>query len=130
MIETALFQQLTADQTVASLIGTRLYPVIWPDDPIFGLATYQRISTVTENLLSGPLSIATVRIQYDAWAETYLGAKQIAAALNTVLEGFQGILPDGTHIDNITLDSSFDLFDSPSVRYRVSSDYLVTYTRQ
>ena len=130
MIETALFQQITADSTVASLIATRLFPLVWPDAPVFPLATYQRISTVTDSLLSGPLSMCTVRMQYDAWAETYLQAKQIADALNAVLEGFQGTLPDGTSVDNIVLDSSFDLYDSPSLRFRVSSDYLVTYTRQ
>lgn len=131
MIESALAQQLLADPVIASLIATRLYPVVWPDDPGSQLlVTYQLISTVATNLLSGPLSLCTVRMQYDAWGKSYREVKAVTQAINNVLEGFQGGLPEGTVVSNIVLDSCFDLYDSPSLRYRVSSDYLVTYTRQ
>lgn len=130
MIEAGLQQRLVADGDFAALIANRLYPVIWPDAPTFPLVTYQRVSTVTQNMLSGPLSMATVRMQYDAWGITYSDAKAAAAALTASLEGFQGTLPNGIAVDNIVLDSSFDLYDSPSLRFRVSSDFLVTYTRQ
>lgn len=129
MIESALLQQLTANIDVTALVETRIYPVVWPDTPVFPLVTYQRISTVTQSVFSGPLSMATVRLQIDAWGAGYSDAKAVAEAINKALEGFQGTLPDGTRVDDIILDSQFDLFDSPSLRFRVSSDFLISYFR-
>lgn len=130
MIEAGLQQRLAADPTVAGLVSTRIYPVLWPDKPVFPLITYQRISTVTQSVLSGSLSMTTVRMQFDAWSNiSYSDVKAIAAALNASLESFQGILPDGTAVDNIVLDSSTDYYDSPSLSYRVQSDYLVSFYR-
>lgn len=129
MIEAGIALRLLADPTVSSLIADRLYDLIWPDNPTFPLLTSQLISTVTQSVFSGPLSMATVRMQYDAWGKSYSDAKAAAAAITACLEGFQGTLPDGTAVDNITLDSSFDLYDSPSLSYRVSSDFLVSYYR-
>ena len=129
MLESGLFAMLVADPTVAGSIATRLYPMILPDDVTLPAATYQRISTVTDQTLTSIVSLTTVRMQFDTWASSYTVAKQIADALNSVLEGFYGSLPNGVQIANITLDSQIDLYDSPTTYYRVSSDYLIQFQR-
>ncbi len=130
MLESGLSQLLISDPTVTSLIDSRIYPVVWPSDvPSFPIVTYQLISTVTSSVLSGPMAFTSCRVQYDVWSKGYSVGKQIAAAVNNVLEGFSGYLPDGTFVLNISLDSSQDLYDSPTSTNRVSSDYLVQFQR-
>lgn len=129
MLESGLQQLLTADPDVFALVGTRVYPLLWPDIPTFPLVTFQLISTVADNVLSGPLSVTTCRVQFDAWAKSYAEVKTLAVAVIAALEGYQGTLPTGTEMLNVTLDSSFDLYDDPSASYRVSTDLMVTFNR-
>ena len=127
MIEEGLHALILADTATQSLIAGRLYPVIWPDVPTFPLCTFQRASTSTQSVLSGPLSLQTCRVQYDAWSQRYSDVKALFAAIDNVLNGYAGTLPNGTRVVDITLDSSLDLYDSVALAHRVSSDYLVTF---
>ena len=74
---------------------------------------------------TGPVATTTIRLQIDVWASTYAQAKQIDHAVRSSLECYSGTLPDGTHVDTITLDSSADLYEETARYYRVSSDYLI-----
>ena len=127
MIEDGLHDLLLANPVLQSLIAERMYPLVWADVPTFPLCTFQRISTSTQSVLSGPINFVTCRMQYDSWGHRYSDVKDVSAALNNVLNGYTGTLPNGTRVLDCVLDTSFDLYDSVALAYRVSSDYLVTF---
>ncbi len=124
-MEAGIQQRLIADPTVSALIGTRVYPVILPDDPTLPGATYQRASAVRDYTTTGAVSLSRIRLQIDCWALSYAEVKQLDAATRSCLEFFTGTLPDGTYVDSITIDSSQDLFESDARYYRVMTDYII-----
>lgn len=75
-LEEALHAALVAPspQTVA---GTRVFPMIAPENAALPRITYQRISTEPQNSLDGHASLDRVNMQVDCWAST----KGVAAAL-------------------------------------------------
>lgn len=130
MLESGIQKQLVADPAVQGIIGSRCYAVVWPSDaPDFPLCTYQLISTVTSSTFAGTLSLTTCRMQVDCWAKDYATIKSLASAVTNCLQDFQSTLPDGTQVVNITLDSSSDLYDSPSSTFRVQTDFLIQFYR-
>ena len=130
MLEAGLQQRLVADSKMAQLVEGRIYPLVWPSDtPNFPLVTYQRISTVNSYSLLNPVSIITVRMQFDCWAKTYSTVRVMSAVIAASFVYFSGALPDGTTVLSMTQDSCTDLYDSPTSTYRVTSDYLIQFRR-
>lgn len=124
-MEAGIQQRLIADSNVSSLISTRVYPLILPDESVLPSVTYQRISTVRDYATTGPVSLSRIRLQIDTWSLTYAAAKQVDMAIRASLESFSGTLPDGTVVSEIQVDSSQDLYESSARYYRVSTDFIV-----
>lgn len=97
MIEQGLTALVTADPGVSALIGTCFYPVILPETPTYPCMSYQVVSASSEYNL-GATAERWKRIQFDAYGQAYSDCKAIVAALDTVLDGYTGTLPDGTQI--------------------------------
>lgn len=125
-MEAGIQQHLAADVDVAAIVAKRIYPLLLPDTRHLPAVTYQRVSTTRDYTTTGPVSLTHVRLQIDSWGSTYAEAKTTAEAILRSLEAFTGLLPDGTHVDSIMLDASYDLYDEDARSYRVSSDYLIS----
>lgn len=128
MIEVGIVQHLLADPDVASLCGTRIYPLLLPETVSFPAATYQTISTVSDYTFDGASGFTQARIQIDVWATRYLDAKSLSEAIRSVLDAFDGTLPDGTKQVFIMRDNSTDLYENQAELYRVQTDWLVLYS--
>ena len=134
MLEAGI-QQLVADNlAVKAIIGNpaRFYPVLLPDDPTYPCASYQVISDVSDYLLDGTISLSSIRIQVDTWSggssgANYADAKNTQAAIRSLLEGFSGLLPDGTRVAFIRVVDARDLFEQDARSYRTSTDFMVYY---
>lgn len=134
MLEAGIQNLIAADAGVQALIGdpARLYPVALPEDPAFPCASYQVISDVPDYLLAGTSSIEVKRVQVDTWSggtnnATYAAAKQVQAAIRTVLESFRGQLADGTRVAGIFVANAVDLFEQDARAYRTTTDYMVHF---
>ena len=125
MTEAGIFRRLTADAAVNALAGTRVYPLVLPDEGPMPAITYQRISPGRSYTTTGRVELARIRLQIDCWAEEYSQVKALFAGVLASLECFRGTLPEGTYVDTIQLDSASDLYDSVSRLYRVTSDFFV-----
>jgi hypothetical protein len=68
------------------------------------------------------------RVQFDCWGKTYADCKALQVALHALLDGFQGLLPDGTDVDTISRDVEADYWESDSETFRAMSEYLVQYS--
>ncbi|KKL23178.1 hypothetical protein LCGC14_2428030, partial [marine sediment metagenome] len=123
MIEYTLWTYVQADTTVANLISARMYPLKLPQSPALPAIVYTKISGFREHDMDGS-TIATPRVQYDSWADTYVGAKALADALRERLDSYTG--PVGSPADTVHfayLLNERDFYDDDLQVFRVSMDF-------
>lgn len=105
MLETKLYTALTGDTTVAGVVGTRIYPLVMPQDPTFPAITYERISGEKVNGLDGYLHMENAHIMVMIWATAYDTAKELAEDVHDCMNkvvAFRSILvndPDGYDVN-------------------------------
>ena len=127
MIESTLRTYILADNTIAGLISARYYSLRFPRTRTLPAIIYQKISGFREHDMDGS-SIATPRIQFDCWAETYGGAKALADALRERLDSYTGAV--GSPADTVHfayLLNETDFYDDTSESYRVSMDFEIAH---
>ena len=122
MLEQGLTTLLNASTSITALIGDRLYPVFVPQSPTYPCLSYQVISGSSSYSMDG--SAETVkRIQFDAWGTTYADVKNIQQALHNLLDGFEGVLSDGTAVHGTFRGVELDEFENDSLTYRTLTEY-------
>lgn len=136
-IEGALVARLVADSIVNGLVANRIHPFNDPRQIARPKLTYWRVNTTRSSddgglTNDGPTGMAVTRIQFDAWADSMLVAKQVVAAVRHSLNGFAGTL-SGLVVNQIHVvderDNTVpvDAGQQTPVQ-RVSIDCMVTYT--
>jgi hypothetical protein len=127
MLEAGLQHLITSTNEFTTVAGSRLFPLLLPDNPALPSATYQRITATPLYALDGRIQFTEARIQFDTWAADYGQAKQLMDAINTAIDNFSGQLSDGTKVFGIQLDTCTDLYEESARIYRCSADYLIQY---
>ena len=89
-IEEDLRELLLADVNVAALIGTRVYPLMLPDDAATPAIIYQEIDAIGERTLSGHFIASQRRYQLRLVADSYSTIVQLKAAAAGVASGPNG----------------------------------------
>lgn len=110
-ITTDLFALLSGN-TSASV---RVYPLTAPDQVVKPYITYQRISSSSENVLSGNSGLTNTRMQIDVYATTYIESMAIASQIDSLMNGFK---------QTISLNSQ-DLYEDIVKLFRVQTDYSI-----
>ena len=67
MIQQQLFTLLSG----ATEAGTRVFPLVAPDGVPRPYIVYQRVSAISENVLSGDAGLTNTRFQIDVYSDTY-----------------------------------------------------------
>ncbi len=109
-------EQLLFLLTGATAAGARVYPMTAPDAVASPYITYQRISSNTENVMSGDSGLTNTRMQIDVYATTYAQATSIAAQINALMAAWS--------VQNVSIGSQ-DFYEDPVQLFRVSSDYSI-----
>ena len=113
-----------------------VYSLVAPKNKEGPFIIYQRTSADRWRHINGPTGIAQALIQIDAYAESYLDAKALAASIEDLLDGYSGTVLHGSAspqefvaIGGISLQNDIDFIDETDepLLYRVASSYLVTY---
>ena len=141
IIEQNLWSYLTDDATLSALIGTRLYPLVAPQNPtrhpttkaILAYGIYRRISATRHWSHDGSSGLAQPRFQID-WvggqAEdgrvAYATAQEVAMECRKLLDGFAGTLTNIT-VDEIRMVDDRDLYVPDLKQTVVSQDYLIMH---
>lgn len=116
--------------------AVRVYALRAPQNATAPFVVYQRISRENWRSINEPSGIAQALMQVDTYATTYFEAKTLAASIETILDGFRGIVyygndspQDMVRIAGISLQGDTDILDQTDepFLYRVSASYLVTY---
>jgi hypothetical protein len=128
-IEQALHAYVTADATVGGLIGSRMYPQILPQGVTYPCLRYQRVSGPRDYTHNGASGWVRGRVQFDAYAPTYAGAKALFNAVRSRLSGFKGTMATVT-VGSCLLLNEMDAWEEepePNI-YRLPFDFMIQYT--
>ncbi|MCA3255079.1 MAG: DUF3168 domain-containing protein [Alphaproteobacteria bacterium] len=129
-INEALFNRLSNFAGLSALVAARIYPVVAPPSPTFGLVTYTKISGARVNSLSGASGLARPRFQIDSYSIISMTeARAIAKQVRLALDGWRGTY-SGVKVGQCLLDNERDLteLDNEPRLFRVSQDYLIHHT--
>lgn len=129
--EMVLHNAIISDASVTSHVGHRVYPHLAPAVDSLPFISWRRLSIRREQTLSDPMGVPFVQIEYLAFAESYLEARQIADAMRAVLDGYSGSF-DNTTVRQTSLDAeedqvvSLDGSEVPNA-YAVSQTYEILW---
>jgi len=121
--------KLKADSAVAALIGARVYPMLRPQGTTLPAIEYEVTNDNPLNVASGATTTSECTITVDCIASTYIGARALAAAVQTCLGGTADANGDIWHLTNQAdvpgdIAPGQDIFES----YVVSQDYSVWHS--
>lgn len=118
MLENKIYKHLSTVSGVSTYIGTRIYPMILPQNPTTPAITYQRIDTRRFYTLNGDNGSGEIpRMQIDIWSTSYEQGRNIATAIKTAMDSATVFL---TSDYNQT-----DLYEPDVQLYRIQCDYVI-----
>jgi hypothetical protein len=127
VLEEGIYSYLSGYAGLVAKVGTRVYPVRFPQSTIMPCVVYQRIDTprITTMDSSGSSGdLINPRFQFEVWAETYDEAKDICDILRAALNGKTGTM--GGVTIRASLGSNETVEYSPEFElYRFQTDYII-----
>lgn len=115
---------LFGNSGVTNLVGTRIYPLLLPQFPIYEAISYQRISNTEQN---GSTALRETRYQINCWGETYAETQGLAAAVKVALEEYTDTdQTPGIKMSRIV--NELDDYDSDAKVYRTIIDVMLVTT--
>ena len=130
-IETAIVYILGEDVGVSAIVGTKIYPMVVPQNAVMPAITYQKISGQWQIQMDGPHNMSEERFQINCWASTYGGAKALCEAVRDVLNGYDSAV-NVVDFHVMTLENEMDLLveipdERGARRYARAMDFNVWY---
>lgn len=138
MIHEALFTLLRSSAGVAALVSEnsspvryRIYPLVMPqhadgDLSMVPCVVYTQVGANRSVRYAGTDNVVEATFQIDAYAKTYTGSIQLAAAVRTAMLDYSGTL-NGTEIKTANLTNEFALEDPEPGLYRISQSWVIWY---
>ena len=120
LIEERLRDHLAADSGLSGTIGTRIFPLLMPQEPTLPALVYTRISGPRDNTHDGPSGLVSTRIQISCWATSYKTAKQTADLVRLALADFE----------KSTLDNELDFYEPDTKLFSVPLDFMILHTEE
>ena len=127
LLAEALFAYLKDVSGLNALVGTRIYPLVLPQNPVLPAITYTRVSNPKQRLLArGAADTFRPRIQFDCWAITYKSAQLVASQLQAALQDYAGIM-GGVVVLDADVDTGQDAQDPDSREPHVQVDVIMMH---
>ncbi len=129
LLEAAIYSQLSTYAGLAALTGTRIYPLLLPQDPTLPAVTYQTISRVMEEVRGAGPRYAETRVQIDCWAASYSSAKAVAEQVRAALQDYTGTMggAGGVPVLDGDMTSETDVYEPDALLHRVMVEALITH---
>lgn len=121
--EVGLRALLLADSGISAIVGSRIYPVILEEGATFPALVYQRISGPRVQSLDGASGLAVLRIAISCYTTLFATARDLAAKIRVLLNGYRGTLSEGTVVGGTLLLDERDVFFEPVRLYRTDLDF-------
>jgi len=124
MLDDGLNQVIVASSAVTSLVGasrkdktTGIFGGQAPAQTPVPFVVIEQIGGEPITTLDGPLLTRTARFKFSCHSDSRLAAKRLMQAVRGVLEGFTGMLPDGTNLQNAETVLEADAFEYAPLDY-------------
>lgn len=126
MLKSGLFHLLSTTSAITAICGTRIYPELRPTGPLYPLIEFKKISKKANPTLDTS-GMQRDRYQFDCCAQTDIVAEQLCDVLRQTLNGYQGVLSDGTHLQNAIISNENSSYtDMPRI-YCDTIEFLLLY---
>lgn len=116
MIETTLYSALSTSEAITGILGTRVYPLVLPNEPVLPAIDYKFVSGSSKPTFN-TRGISTYRIEINCWGRSYVEAYTLRNAVKDTLSGYS----DG--VTGIQFLSQQDLFDEEILQYRAICEF-------
>ncbi|MFW2541531.1 DUF3168 domain-containing protein [Primorskyibacter sp. 2E107] len=133
-MEEALTALLLGHAPLQALVGTRVHWLTQPRGVTgFPYLNLTVISDPRSYHMGGESALRQSRVQADAWAETYAGAKDVGRALGGFLSGYRGV-SDGINFQGVFVGDDRDLTDRTTGEerqlFRISVDLQISWNKE
>lgn len=131
-IEASLVQHLQGDADVATLVATRVFPLVIPqgnDKARQPCIVYQRIGSSRGQTFCATDRLVAGTFQLDCYGRKHTEALVLAAHVRDALVDFGGDM-HGTHVNKISLETELELLDPNPGLFRVSQTYVIWYLEE
>ena len=126
MILQGLVSLIASDPAYTTAMSGNVYPMLLPEGTSVG-TTFRVVGGSSDPTFttSGPQRL---RIQFDFYAPTYAQADAGRNALRTLLDGYEGLLSDGTYLQNCIHIQLIDHpYDYEAKLMRLGSEYYLFF---
>lgn len=89
MIEAELYNHLKNDVALSALVGTRIYPLVAPQDVLKPYLIYNEILGNDKQCIDGGIYQTDTRFQIDCWSLKYSEIKQLKDLVKDAIIGFK-----------------------------------------
>lgn len=84
-VASAIYDALAGHAGVQTLVGTRVYPDIAPQDAAFPRLVWQEVSTVPVNAMDGYGNLVSCRVQVTSWSRKATDARSLDAQVRLAM---------------------------------------------
>lgn len=125
-VKAGLFSLVTGNAAVSALIGTQMYPITLPEPPTLPAIRYH-VAGGSELPTFDTAGMQQWRFQFDCVAVDADTADALRSALIACLNGYVGVLSDGTRLSARFL-GPLEFFDSDPRQYRCAAEFYLNFT--
>lgn len=121
---------LAFEQGFVALVNTAAaggYFAQLPKDAQLPAWTYLVVSDPSDYTLQATVELSAMRMQIDCYGQTGAQAITLAKAIDAVLSGYLGTLPDGTLVQGCFRTNRIDFFDDAARNFRRMLEYQIWY---
>lgn len=92
-MEDAIYALVTSAPAVVAIQGDRLYPIDFPQVPVYPASLYAVPSRLHAHHFGGSSHFRKARVQFDVYAETWDECVALGDAIIDALDAFKGLVP-------------------------------------
>lgn len=124
-MEEALRGHLADNSGVSNIVGQRLQWAVREGAPSVAL---HLVDAPPDWTLKGPSRLVQARVQIDCWADTFIGAKALGAAVLAALPAIGQVVAGVKFLSCVVIDTDRGTFgESPNLLHRTRIDVRVSY---
>jgi len=107
----AILGLLQASADLAALVGTRIYPDVLDDPPVYPSVTFQKVGGRSERGAVTNPGLMRASFQVSTWARSRAEAASIVERVRKALDRKRKVTVAGTFVDDCFYESDIDLED-------------------
>lgn len=126
MLAAGLHALLAEEPTIAALVSDRIDPVRLPINQAMPAITFRIVGGSSEPTLETS-GLQRVRLEIDCFGKSYLAAAKVRQAVRKFLNGYQGLLGDGTYLQNADLIQELDFDEEYAREFRCMAEFYLYF---